>query len=408
VSPFGSEPFPPGRATALLAALAFLNLAFAAILIVPSYVTLTVPGQIPDFAAFWAAGRLALEGNPALAYDWPAHRAIEVAGLGHDFDGWMSWHYPPPAQLLVAPLGALTLFGAMVLWVGGTLGLFLWTCWRILPHPNAVLAGLASAPTALTLINGQIGFLMAALMGLALVDLERKPVRAGVFLGLLSFKPHLVVAVPLALIADGRWRVVLSGAAATLALATMSWVILGGATWGAFFASITDTTRVFTGTGAGAQRWAMGAGAYGFLRHLGTGFGVAMALHGVLALAVLAVTVKAWRSPTVTPDIKAALICFAALVATPRVLNYDLHILVIGALFQVRHALKHRFYAGEQLLLAATALGAFLSMLAPPGVTPAIASALFAGCWWGHVRRSGKPQPPVPPTPPVATSTEPA
>ena len=48
---------PRGRATALLAALAALNLAFAAVLIVPSYVTLTAPGQIPDFAAFWAPAR---------------------------------------------------------------------------------------------------------------------------------------------------------------------------------------------------------------------------------------------------------------------------------------------------------------------------------------------------------------
>jgi hypothetical protein len=375
---------PRGRATALLAGLAALNLAFAAVLIVPSYITLAAPGQIPDFAAFWAAGALTLEGTPALAYDWPAHRAVEVAGLGRDFAGLMPWHYPPHVQLAVAPLAALPLFAAMALWVGATCALFLWTCWRIVPHPNAVLAGLAAAPTALTLVNGQIGFLIAALLGLALLDLDRRPARAGLLLGLLSFKPHLVVAVPVALIATARWRAVLWAAGAVLVLAALAWAALGAETWAAFVASITQTSGVFAGE---AGRWTMYAGAYGWLRYLGAAFGPAMATQGAVALAVLALTVRAWRAPGVAPEIKAALVCFTALAVTPRVLNYDLHILVIGALFQTRHALAHGFYRGEQWLLAAVALAAFVSMLAPPGLNPALALVLFAGCWLGHVRR---------------------
>ncbi|MHA1528198.1 MAG: glycosyltransferase family 87 protein [Alphaproteobacteria bacterium] len=383
----GTNPIPRGRATALLAALAALNLAFAAVLIVPSYVTPDGPGQIPDFAAFWAAGRMTLEGAPALAYDWPAHRAAEVAGLGRDFAGRMPWLYPPYVQLAVAPLAALPLFAAMVLWVGGTGLLFLWTCWRILPLPGAVLAGLAAAPTALTLVNGQIGLLMAALLGLALLEIERRPGRAGLLLGLLSLKPHLVLAVPVVLIAAGRWRAVGWATATALLMAALSWAALGGETWAAFVTSVTDTTRIFTGTGADAQRWTMAGGTYGWLRHLGAGFGPAMAAQGALTLVLLALTVRAWRAPGLSPEIKAALLCFATLAATPRVLNYDLHILVIGALFQTRHALAHGFFRGEQLLLAGAALAAFASMLAPPGLNPVLAAALFAGCWLGHGRR---------------------
>jgi hypothetical protein len=373
-----------GRATALLAALAALNIAFAAVLIVPSYVTLAVPGQLPDFAAFWAAGAMTLEGDAALAYDWEAHRAAEVAGLGRDFNGLMPWHYPPHVQMIVTPLGALPLFPAMILWVGGTLALFLWTCWRILPQANAVLAGLAAAPTALTLVNGQIGFLMAALLGLALLNLDRRPLRAGLLLGLLSLKPHLVVAVPVPLILAGRWKAVLGGAAMTLALAALSWVLLGGETWSAFIASITRTSGVFAGE---KGKWTMYASLYGGLRFNGLGFTPALAVQGFAALAVLILTVKAWRNPATPAELRAALICFAAVVATPRVLSYDLHILVIGALFQMRHALRAGFFPGEQLLLALAALAAFLSMLAAPGANAALGVALLAGCWWGHLRR---------------------
>ena len=85
------------------------------------------------------------------------------------------------------------------------------------------------------------------------------------------------------------------------------------------------------------------------------------------------------------------MVCFATVAATPRVLNYDLHILLIGALFQCRHSLAHGFYRGEQPLLAVAALGAFVALLFSPGLNPALALALFTGCWIGHGRATRQP-----------------
>jgi arabinofuranan 3-O-arabinosyltransferase len=48
-----------------------------------------------DFVDVWAAGRLALDGHAAAAWDWAIHRDAEVAALGHDFPGNYGWHYPP-------------------------------------------------------------------------------------------------------------------------------------------------------------------------------------------------------------------------------------------------------------------------------------------------------------------------
>ncbi len=72
---------------------------------------------------------------------------------------------------------------------------------------------------------------------------------------------------------------------------------------------------------------------------------------------------------------------YGALAAAPRVLSYDLHILVIGALFQVRHGLRAGFAWWETWILALAAAGATLSLVVPPGVTPALSVALFASCW---------------------------
>jgi hypothetical protein len=46
-------------------------------------------GGVPtDFVNVWAAGQLVLQGNPATAYDWPTHKAMEVVALGHPFEGY--------------------------------------------------------------------------------------------------------------------------------------------------------------------------------------------------------------------------------------------------------------------------------------------------------------------------------
>ena len=380
------------RATIMIVALALFNLGFAGILIWVAYIA-PQPGAfnnsgaaIPDFTAFWAAGRLTLEGTPTLAYDWQAHRAVEVAGLGRDFSGWMPWHYPPPFQLMVTPFAALPLWTAMALWVSLTLGFYLWVCWRILPDPLALAGALAAAPTAIILVNGQTGFLVAGLLGLCLLMLDRRPVLAGIVLGLISIKPHLALAAPFALAAGRRWRAFAAAGVTVIALAALAWAVFGGTIWTAFVNSFNDTAGVFVGTGVGKQRWEMVANLYGWMRLLGTGFGPALAAQSVLALAVLAPLILAWRSDRLTPEVKAALLCFATATVTPRILNYDLHMLVIGALFQTRHALRAGFYPGEQLLLAVAALSAFISILFAPGVTGLLAPALFAGCWWGHVR----------------------
>jgi len=57
-----------------------------------------------------------------------------------------------------------------------------------------------------------VHLLTAALAGAALLSLERRPILAGVFIGLLAIKPHLALLFPVALIAIGAWRTLLAAA----------------------------------------------------------------------------------------------------------------------------------------------------------------------------------------------------
>ena len=77
-----------------------------------------------DFVDVWAAGHLALDGHAAAAYDWQLHKAAEVAAVGHDFDNYYGWHYPPTFFFVAAPLALLPYTAAAVVWLGATLAAY--------------------------------------------------------------------------------------------------------------------------------------------------------------------------------------------------------------------------------------------------------------------------------------------
>src|SRR5258708_33174682 len=52
---------------------------------------------VVDYLGMWAAGRLALVGHAAAAYDWVAHKAAEAGALGGHFGRYLQWFYPPPS-----------------------------------------------------------------------------------------------------------------------------------------------------------------------------------------------------------------------------------------------------------------------------------------------------------------------
>ena len=74
-----------------------------------------------DFVNVWAAGRLVLDGHPALAYDWDVQKEVEVALLGQSFIGHFAWHYPPPFLLVAALLAQFPYPVAFIGWVSVSL-----------------------------------------------------------------------------------------------------------------------------------------------------------------------------------------------------------------------------------------------------------------------------------------------
>ena len=118
------------------------------------------------------AGRpdeLALAGHAAAAYDWPAHKLAEESAVGHPFDGYFGWHYPPTFLFAAAALSLLPYAAAYVVWLFATFPAYLAAIRAIIGDRVGYFLGAAFPAVLANFIVGQNGFLTAGLVGGALV-----------------------------------------------------------------------------------------------------------------------------------------------------------------------------------------------------------------------------------------------
>ncbi|MGA7956705.1 MAG: glycosyltransferase family 87 protein [Xanthobacteraceae bacterium] len=302
-----------------------------------------------DFVNVAAAGRVALDGEPVAAYDWPIHKQAEVRVIGHDFANYYGWHYPPPFLFVAATLATLPFVTAAIVSLLATLAAYVAALYGILGRSGIFVA--LGFPAALWNVTaGQNGFLTAALIGGTLGLLERRPALAGVCLGLLTYKPQFGLLFPFALIADRRWTTILVAAATATALAALSWLAFGSASWQAFVHWMPITTGIVLGESqADFDRL---QSVFALIRAEGGSETLAWSIQVALSLALAVALVLFWRSRAPF-DLKAAALVAGTLVATPYVYMYDLVVLAVAVVFLLRFALERGFIANEVFGLAA-------------------------------------------------------
>ncbi len=306
-----------------------------------------------DFVNVWAAGRLALDGDPAAAYDWTLHKAAEVRAVGHDFANYYGWHYPPPFLFVAAALATLPYLIAALVWLAATLAAYAATLGGILGSRAGFLLALGFPAALWNVTAGQNGFLTATLIGGTLALLERHPALAGICLGLLSYKPQFGLLFPIVLIADRRWLTIAVAALVAGALAMASWLAFGSASWEAFLHWLPITGRVVLGEGA--ADWSRLQSPFGFMRAHGAGETLAWVVQIIGSLAVATGVVRLWRNP-VSYEIKAAGLATGTLLATPYIYMYDLVVLAVAVAFLLRLLLRRGFSAIDIGALAAAGM----------------------------------------------------
>lgn len=317
-------------------------------------------GGIPtDFVNVWAAGKLVLEGHPAAAYDWPTHKAMEVVALGHPFDGYFGWHYPPVFLFVAAALAMLPYTTAYILWTFGTFPAYLIALRAIVGDRTGYVLAAAFPAILCNFVVGQNGFLSAGLLGGTLFMLVERPILAGLCLGLLTYKPHLGILFPIALIAGGYWRTFFTAGIVAALMTAVSWAAFGTETWQAFAGNIGHTSQAFLSDG-----WADFGKlqtAFGLVRILGGSESLAWGVQGMVVLAAAMAIAALWRSRAEFA-IKAAALGAGAMLATPYLYTYDLVVLAVPLAYLFRLGRARGFLPHE---MAGIGLACLLVLIFP-------------------------------------------
>jgi arabinofuranan 3-O-arabinosyltransferase len=343
-----------------------------------------------EFMGIRAAGDLALHGRAIDAYDWPRHEAAMAEIAGRKGMAYFPFPYPPIFLLLMAALATLPYLLSAAVWLGTTCALYAWMVVRITRVRLAALWALATPAAAINTFVTHTGFATAAVMGLALDAIPKRPILAGMLIALLAVKPQLGLLIPVALIAGGYWRVIASAAASVVCLVLVSLLCFGLEPWLALpgqMATIQDAAR-FGHPRIGDTNYTILVSVYGAMRAIGAPDALAMTLQAIAGLTMAVGVFVLWRSDA-PYALKAAGLASASLLATPYLFIYDLLHLTVAVAFVVRHTGLAGLQRSEVSVITGAGVMIFLPMIMPLPMGFA-ANALIGGLVfarvWPHLR----------------------
>lgn len=344
-----------------------------------------VPGAQPvssDFVSFYAAGSLVLQGRASDAYDLAAHQRAEADAVGPG-RSYQFFYYPPPYLMLCSALATLPYLSAFAVFEAATFGLLLlmlrqicgWVSWRTWLWP-----ALAFTPLFWTIGLGQNAFLSAALLAGGTLLVDRRPLLAGLLFGLLCYKPHFGLLVPVALAADGRWRCFVAAGGAVAGLVAASWLLYGSETWVAYLHSFLGSGQTY---GSGRIAFAGMVSLFGAARLAGLPVASALAVQAVAALSVAGVVAWVWRRSR-SQAVRSATLLAATTLAVPVILHYDQMITLVALAWLAREVRTAGALPWERLALAVAyllpLLGFPLVLMLDVPLAPLPAVMLLALC----------------------------
>ena len=290
-----------------------------------------------DFTAFWTAARAAADGAYPGIYDPVAFEAAlqrAVQGMGTDRERFgLTWQYPPHAMLLLAPLAALPYVPGYLAFAG--LGLLAFTL--ALRHAASVSWGtiglvLASPALFQSVVCGQAGAWLGALLLGALLLPDRRPLVAGLCAGLLTIKPQLGVLLPVAYLAGGHGRAFGAAGVTTALMVSASVLAFGTEAWSLFLAQILGVAGL---VGEAAYPLTKMPTVFAGLRTLGVPEGPAWFAQTAAALAAMTACWRVWGGGRRTEE-KAAITAGLVFLCTPYAYYYDAPVLALPFLVAAR------------------------------------------------------------------------
>lgn len=327
-----------------------------------------------DFLSFWTAGRMLVA--QAGVYDTAAHIAAQQAYFAQE-EAYTAFFYPPPFLLLCYPLGLLSYFPALALWLVMTGAAYLaavrlWLGRMPLGQPALLLVA-AFPPVLITVTHGQTSFLVAALLGLGALLVRERPLLAGICFGLATIKPQLGLLVPLVLLLTGEWRVIAAAAASALLVGAAATAAFGPGVWSDWLAVSQEAQAAMT---AGAVGFAKMQSPFAAAMLLGAPSGLAYALQAAVSLAVAGALAWAAWGKRYSLALGSAMLAGAPL-ATPFVLDYDMTLLAFPLIWLAANGFRPWEKSIAALTFVAAAVARPLAINAGIPIMPIVLAAFL-------------------------------
>lgn len=276
--------------------------------------------DLNDFGVHWSAGALALQGQAASAYDAKTMQAFFISQFGFP-EGHTVWGYVylPMTFLLTRVLALADYPLSATVFLLSSLVLFLLMTARWMGIAGLALI-LGFSGTWLCLNAGQLTFLIGSLLGFAFFLLDRRPVLAGVLIGLAVIKPQFGILLPVLLLVGGYYRSFIAAGFTVFGLVLLSLWLDGFSVWQAFWGVGLHT---LAGHPENATMWPRFLTVFGLLAQAGYSIPLAMFGHWVSAALACVLTIVIWRQTTLAA-LRAASAVLATLLISPMFYDYDL------------------------------------------------------------------------------------
>lgn len=285
--------------------------------------------ELADFDAFHIVAQRVWIGDLEQVYHFETLLKMQaaVAGAAPSF---MPWTYPPQYGLLIAPFAFLPVGVGYLLFTASTLAFYIATLRALARDHFAHVLVVLFPALSVTIGCGQNGFLTAGLIGLICLNIERRPLLAGIALGVMVIKPHLVIAVSVCLLAMRSWVALAAAAAVVLASSLVCTILFGWQIWTAWFGAIRESTSYLE---QGLYPLFRMISAYAALST--TGFSPKVAFWGqvvVAALALLAVMLTVFLVATrgFSQRFLLGTATIVSAMISPYAYDYDLSMLGVG------------------------------------------------------------------------------
>ena len=277
-----------------------------------------------DFNNLWVGTKLALTDNIGWLFEPEIYRSkmremLSISGVDQE------WSYPPSMLLVGAPLGLLPVLPAYLVWTIGTI-IILYFSARTLDLSRLQTLAITFSPAVFySALYGQNGALIAALLIAALTLLQKRPILAGILIGLLTIKPQFGLLIPFILITSQNWKAFGSATVTATTLFVATGFAFGFKTWSLFLVETQPLMRSIMEAPYQQPYQINTSTLFMSVRATGAELSVAYTAQIITSLICLGLAIWLWRKNNhVHPRLRIAITLVLIYLSTPYAYTYDM------------------------------------------------------------------------------------